>query len=77
MDGAKCTTNKDCKAGTSLPLGSGFMTGKCVAMEGSMTVKTCEVEAWCPTERDVVPLYENVLFANFTSSKIVVQSHYS
>lgn len=50
--------DKDCKVGNSLLLGNGFMTGKCVQYPSDAVpkIKTCEVEAWCPTEQDKLPL---------------------
>lgn len=43
--GSNCTVDKDCPAGTSLPVGNGFLTGKC-----DPDVNRCEIHAWCPVE---------------------------
>jgi len=56
VDRAVCKLDKDCTAGQALPLGNGFMTGKCVPTENSPKIKTCQVEAWCPVEDDKLPL---------------------
>lgn len=43
--GSNCTVDKDCLAGTSLPVGNGVLTGKC-----DPDVNRCEIHAWCPVE---------------------------
>lgn len=43
--GSNCTVDKDCPAGTSLPVGNGVLTGKC-----DPDVNRCEIHAWCPVE---------------------------
>lgn len=43
--GSNCTVDKDCTAGTSLPVGNGVLTGKC-----DPDVNRCEIHAWCPVE---------------------------
>jgi len=36
----------------------GVRTGRCVPSDIDPTKKTCEVIAWCPVERDELPLYD-------------------
>ncbi|OQV12372.1 P2X purinoceptor 4, partial [Hypsibius exemplaris] len=45
-----CVTDSECVAGGAVTNGNGFRTGICRTEVG-----TCEVSAWCPTERDVRP----------------------
>uniref|UniRef100_A0A8C1SK98 Purinergic receptor P2X, ligand-gated ion channel, 4b n=1 Tax=Cyprinus carpio TaxID=7962 RepID=A0A8C1SK98_CYPCA len=48
----KCESDSDCKEGYSEVHGNGVQTGRCV--QYSDTIKTCEVQAWCPLENDTV-----------------------
>ncbi|XP_031414524.1 P2X purinoceptor 4-like [Clupea harengus] len=48
-----CSSDKNCKAGFRGPRSKGVRTGRCVNF--NHTVKTCEVLAWCPLERDDEP----------------------
>jgi len=50
IEGAVCTSDKNCLKGRPLKLGHGIMTGKCVLQTHS-PYKTCEIEAWCPVEK--------------------------
>ncbi|XP_078337103.1 P2X purinoceptor 4-like isoform X1 [Crassostrea virginica] len=47
--GSNCTADKDCVAGTSLPVGNGILTGKC-----DTDVGRCEIYAWCPVENGTI-----------------------
>lgn len=49
IHGSNCTVDKDCPAGTSLPVGNGVLTGKC-----DLDVKRCEIHAWCPVENGTI-----------------------
>ncbi|XP_046904113.1 P2X purinoceptor 4b [Hypomesus transpacificus] len=46
-----CIADCDCTEGFSDPRGNGIQTGLCVNY--SDTIKTCEVQSWCPLELDV------------------------
>ncbi|XP_063068780.1 P2X purinoceptor 4a isoform X2 [Engraulis encrasicolus] len=52
-ESSRCYTDKDCKVGIKGPRSNGVQTGRCVIF--NQTVKTCEVFAWCPLERDDEP----------------------
>ncbi|XP_066544813.1 P2X purinoceptor 4b isoform X1 [Amia ocellicauda] len=47
-DSSKCTSDSNCTAGFSDVHSSGIQTGRCVNF--NETVRTCEVQAWCPLE---------------------------
>lgn len=47
----KCTKDEDCPAGVAVTNGNGVRTGKCIKAEG-----VCQIKAWCPIEKDVLPL---------------------
>jgi len=36
----------------------GVRTGRCVQSDVDPTLKACEIIAWCPVERDQLPLYD-------------------
>lgn len=36
---------------------TGILTGNCIQSDVNATVKVCEIKGWCPTERDINPLY--------------------
>ncbi|XP_060607167.1 P2X purinoceptor 4-like isoform X2 [Ruditapes philippinarum] len=51
IPGANCTSSPDvCKKGEPLLAGDGFMTGVCLNSSRDPGMKSCEVQAWCPTE---------------------------
>lgn len=52
---AKCVTDEQCIKDKYLVFGHGPMTGRCVPSDRSLGIKVCEVEAWCPIERDGLP----------------------
>ncbi|GIY37258.1 p2X purinoceptor 4 [Caerostris darwini] len=57
VPGAICDKkNNTCVAGKPFPTGNGVMTGDCIDNDYDNTISTCEVNAWCPTEKDVFPL---------------------
>ncbi|XP_062383923.1 P2X purinoceptor 4a isoform X1 [Sardina pilchardus] len=83
-----CSSDKDCKAGFRGPRSNGVQTGKCVNF--NHTVKTCEVFAWCPLERDNEPpsppmladaenftvlVKNNIRFPKFTFNKRNILPH--
>lgn len=48
--------DSDCLRGEYLIFGHGPLTGNCVPNPNYPATKTCEIEAWCPVERDGLPL---------------------
>ncbi|XP_078083484.1 P2X purinoceptor 2 isoform X2 [Mustelus asterias] len=50
VPGSKCTSDLDCMAGEMELLGNGRKTGRCVTHHDSL--KTCEIQAWCPVENE-------------------------
>ncbi|XP_016150908.1 P2X purinoceptor 4-like [Sinocyclocheilus grahami] len=48
----KCESDSDCIEGHTEVHGNGVQTGHCV--QYSDTIKTCEVQAWCPLENDTI-----------------------
>ncbi|XP_058641466.1 P2X purinoceptor 4b isoform X2 [Onychostoma macrolepis] len=48
----KCESVSDCREGHNEVHGNGVQTGHCVKY--SDTIKTCEVQAWCPLENDTI-----------------------
>lgn len=58
VPGATCEENNNtCVAGTPLMLGNGVMTGKCLQINDTIVANySCEIEAWCPVEKDINPL---------------------
>lgn len=51
--GVRCKTHTDCRPGYRDTRGNGVQTGKCVHF--NVSVKTCEVQAWCPLEVQTDP----------------------
>lgn len=60
VHGSLCNPLKpsNCIRGTSLPIGSGVMTGNCIPSSVDTSLNVCEIYAWCPVERDILPLYK-------------------
>ncbi|XP_032239188.2 P2X purinoceptor 4 isoform X2 [Nematostella vectensis] len=56
VPGARCTADADCPPLQSTSTSHGVNTGNCVPSTHNMTVKTCELYAWCPIENDVTPM---------------------
>lgn len=52
-DSPHCISDSNCTAGEQSPRSNGIQTGKCVPVNNSTAVHTCEVLAWCPLENDV------------------------
>ncbi|XP_034757791.2 P2X purinoceptor 4a isoform X2 [Acipenser ruthenus] len=52
-DSPHCISDSNCTAGEQSPRSNGIQTGKCVPVNSSTAVHTCEVLAWCPLENDV------------------------
>uniref|UniRef100_A0A672S3N5 P2X purinoceptor n=1 Tax=Sinocyclocheilus grahami TaxID=75366 RepID=A0A672S3N5_SINGR len=48
----ECESDSDCIEGHTEVHGNGVQTGHCV--QYSDTIKTCEVQAWCPLENDTI-----------------------
>ncbi|PRD32702.1 UNVERIFIED_CONTAM: P2X purinoceptor 4 [Trichonephila clavipes] len=48
--------NNTCTAGQAFPTGNGVMTGQCIENDYDNSISTCEIHAWCPTEKDAFPL---------------------
>ncbi|KAI2661563.1 P2X purinoceptor 4 [Labeo rohita] len=48
----RCDSDSDCKEGLNKVRSNGVQTGRCV--QYSDTIKTCEVQAWCPLENDTI-----------------------
>nr|KAG5707386.1 hypothetical protein BaRGS_005353 [Batillaria attramentaria] len=51
IEDARCE-NRTCVAGQPVMWGNGIKTGKCVNSTREPGAKVCEIEAWCPVERD-------------------------
>ncbi|XP_046391326.1 P2X purinoceptor 4-like [Ischnura elegans] len=62
--GALCDGNNPCPVGEILLFGNGKTTGKCVPSTQKPGVSVCEVEAWCPVEKDLLPLKGNRVLIN-------------
>ncbi|XP_043102620.1 P2X purinoceptor 4b isoform X2 [Puntigrus tetrazona] len=58
-ESTKCDSDSDCVAGHNDVHADGVQTGHCV--QYSDTIKTCEVQAWCPLENDGVIPKRNIL----------------
>ena len=57
IQGAICNiSTSNCVKGQSLPIGNGPMTGRCIPSAAKPGLNVCEVSAWCPVERDILPL---------------------
>ncbi|KAK7481559.1 hypothetical protein BaRGS_00027208 [Batillaria attramentaria] len=52
IEDALCETDADCPPGVPIIAGNGVRTGTCVNSTRNETLKVCEIEAWCPVERD-------------------------
>ncbi|KAM9606914.1 P2X purinoceptor 3 isoform 5-T5 [Morphnus guianensis] len=59
----RCTADRDCQ-GKSPTTGSGVLTGRCVPYNG--TLRTCEIQGWCPPEVDTVDVPVMLEAENFT-----------
>ncbi|XP_071848445.1 P2X purinoceptor 4-like isoform X2 [Apostichopus japonicus] len=62
-----CINDSTCVPGTENPKTNGRLTGRCVPYKGSQS--SCEVQAWCPTEVDLLPLKDEAVLGaagNFT-----------
>ena len=46
------------------------MTGRCIPSASNPRLNVCEVSAWCPVERDVLPLYNKI--DSFTLIEITI-----
>ncbi|XP_077987816.1 P2X purinoceptor 4-like [Glandiceps talaboti] len=55
MFGANCTSDDNCQHGVPIPNGNGVQTGRCLPNPDYGDVKTCEILAWCPVEKDIKP----------------------
>ncbi|CAD5125390.1 DgyrCDS13625 [Dimorphilus gyrociliatus] len=51
MANVNCTVDSDCPKGAPVINGNGVRTGTC-----NVETKTCNIYAWCPVEKDVLPL---------------------
>ncbi|XP_078277264.1 P2X purinoceptor 4b isoform X2 [Rhinoraja longicauda] len=51
VPGSTCNSDLDCESGEVDQLGNGIKTGRCVIYRDS--IKTCEVDAWCPVENKI------------------------
>lgn len=49
----ECQTDSDCS--TKVPTNSwnGIPTGNCIKSSVNESVKVCEIESWCPIEREI------------------------
>ncbi|XP_074903277.1 P2X purinoceptor 3 isoform X2 [Buteo buteo] len=59
----RCTADRDCR-GKSPTTGSGVLTGRCVPYNG--TLRTCEIQGWCPPEVDTIDVPIMLEAENFT-----------
>ncbi|KAM9278585.1 P2X purinoceptor 3 [Morus bassanus] len=59
----RCMADRDCR-GKSPTTGSGVLTGRCVPYNG--TLRTCEIQGWCPPEVDTVDVPVMLEAENFT-----------
>ncbi|XP_071445985.1 P2X purinoceptor 4-like [Hetaerina americana] len=75
VQGALCNEDQQCPKGKELLLGNGKTTGKCVNSSQKPGVLVCEVEAWCPVERDKLPLKGNgVLIKGAVNYTVLIKS---
>ena len=51
------------------------MTGKCIASDRNVNLRTCEIEAWCPVERSKPPLYVVICYLYDTLIKFNSNSY--
>ncbi|GFW89812.1 p2X purinoceptor 4 [Trichonephila clavipes] len=56
--------NNTCTAGQAFPTGNGVMTGQCIENDYDNSISTCEIHAWCPTEKDAFPLINGTVLLN-------------
>ncbi|XP_074951449.1 P2X purinoceptor 3 isoform X1 [Phalacrocorax aristotelis] len=59
----RCMADRDCRR-KSPTTGSGVLTGRCVPYNG--TLRTCEIQGWCPPEVDTVDVPVMLEAENFT-----------
>eukprot|EP00095_Tigriopus_kingsejongensis_P001653 snap_masked-scaffold801_size95070-processed-gene-0.12 protein:Tk01653 transcript:snap_masked-scaffold801_size95070-processed-gene-0.12-mRNA-1 annotation:"hypothetical protein DAPPUDRAFT_206200" len=52
---ATCSNDSDCTKDHYLVFAHGPMTGRCVPSDRRSGTKVCEVQAWCPIEKDGLP----------------------
>uniref|UniRef100_A0A1W7RA14 p2X purinoceptor 4 n=1 Tax=Hadrurus spadix TaxID=141984 RepID=A0A1W7RA14_9SCOR len=70
---AACTPeNNSCVQGTRLMVGNGVMTGNCIKNERENY--SCEIEAWCPVERDVMPLKNGALLTETKNFTVLIKN---
>ncbi|XP_055338957.1 P2X purinoceptor 4-like [Paramacrobiotus metropolitanus] len=70
-DGILCHSDDDCAVDEPTPYGNGLKTGRCVVWQGS--VRTCEINAWCPTEIDKTP--KSAILHGFETVTVLVKNH--
>ncbi|XP_049676052.1 P2X purinoceptor 3 isoform X2 [Accipiter gentilis] len=59
----RCTADRDCQR-KGPTTGSGLLTGRCVPYNG--TLRTCEIQGWCPPEVDTIDVPIMLEAENFT-----------
>ncbi|XP_038657079.1 P2X purinoceptor 3-like [Scyliorhinus canicula] len=64
VDNSACHHDDDCAKILGHAVGSGKLTGKCVNF--NETVKTCEIQGWCPVELDSTKKVPMIGAENFT-----------
>ncbi|XP_077460508.1 P2X purinoceptor 3-like isoform X4 [Stigmatopora argus] len=59
-----CTHNSNCTRLVNKPGSYGILTGRCVPFKD--TIKTCEINGWCPAEIDTIKTTPMMEVENFT-----------
>lgn len=70
-----CSTDADCPAGTAVAVGDGVRTGRCVQSDVDPTLKACEIIAWCPVERDQLPLPDRALLEDSQHFTVLIKNY--
>ena len=57
LPGIVCQSDSHCEAGRvqNMLKGHGQETGRCVPSDRAQNTRVCEVDTWCPVERDLLP----------------------
>ncbi|XP_056008746.1 P2X purinoceptor 4-like isoform X2 [Ostrea edulis] len=70
IKGSNCTLDRDCPAGTSLPVGNGVLTGKC-----NTDVGRCDIYAWCPVEKGTLEIPKPAVLENSKDFTVFIKNN--